>query len=513
MCKTRRIALLFVTLLCLSFVFLTRSALGAAAPVPPAQRATRPAKDAGKESAAPAAKDDAAVVVARIGDYTILRKELEERLVRELRPHEEEFARPPKPVTVEGVLRTMLGEKAMSMEGRNLGYLKDEILSTRIKEMEDGRLAMMVQQSCFPTPPAVDPNQVAALLKQHPQLNREQVTVQLQRQAAIKILDQFYAKLVEKFHLQKVKDNFAPAAQAHERLLRHPAKPREATEYWILNRQVQEELSEQEKNLVLATYDGGKYTLKDWFLLICNIAPPRRPEDLSTPVGVENLLDRALRLPILVAEAKARGYDKDPKLRSEIRQYEDQNLLYKVQEEKTKGMKQPTPEEIKAYFEKDKDRFAQPATVKISQIWCENLEAAKKVKAVLDGGNDFEVAKKVHSLQKEEPPHPVSAVGEGVFWADLWKAEPNQIVGPLRGFYGSGVKWRMVKVLEKTPAKPQAYSEQLANNLKWTLLADQRQQILDEYQDQLLKKYPYEIFGDRIKEIDPLEIATNTQDK
>jgi hypothetical protein len=151
--------------------------------------------------------------------------------------------------------------------------------------------------------------------------------------------------------------------------------------------------------------------------------------------------------------------------------------------------------------------------MKISQIWCENLEAAQKVKAVLDSGNDFETAKKVHSLEKEEPPHAVSAVGEGLFWADLWKAEPNQVVGPLRGFHGSGAKWRMVKVLEKTPAKAQPYSEQLGNSLKWVLLAEQRQRLLDEVQAELLKKYPHEIFGDRIKDMDPLEIATNRQDK
>jgi len=265
--------------------------------------------------------------------------------------------------------------------------------------------------------------------------------------------------------------------------------------------------------LVLARYDGGTFMLRDWFQLLDNIAPPRRPQDLSTPAGIEKLLDGALRLPLLVAEAKARGYDKDEKLRREVRQFEDQQLLDKVQNEKVKGVGEPTAEQVKASFEKDKERFAQAATVKISQIWCENLEAAKKVKTVLEDGAEFETAKKVHSLQKEEPPHVVSAAGEGPFWPELWKADPNRLVGPLRGFYGSGLKWRVVKVLEKTPAKAQPYTEQLANSIKWTLKAEQQQRVLEEYQAELLKKYPYEIFGDRIKNMDPLEIATNREDK
>ena len=111
-------------------------------------------------------------------------------------------------------------------------------------------------------------------------------------------------------------------------------------------------------------------------------------------------------------------------------------------------------------------------------------------------------------------PQVVSSAGEGLFWAELWKAEPNQTVGPVRGFYGSGVKWRIVKVLEKTPAKAQPYSEQLGQHASSGRCSPNRQQqVLDEYQTELLKKYPHEIFSDRIKDLDPLEIATNREDK
>jgi hypothetical protein len=451
-------------------------------------------------------------VVAKIGDLAITRTELEERLVREIRPHEEEFPTESKPVTAEATLRVMLAEKVMSLEGRKLGYLKDEAIHQRIQELEQSRLAMMVQESLFPGPPAVEAAEVDRLLKERPQLSRDQATSLAQRAAALKILNQFYSKLVEKFHLQKARDNFVTAAQIHQRLLLRPVEKRGPGEYWIKNSQVRNELSEQEKNLVLATYEGGQFTLKDWFHAICNMAPPRRPSDLGTPAGVEKLLDSALHLPILVAEARTRGYEKDPKLRAEIRQREDQEMLYKVQEEKLKGAKEPTAEQIKAYFEKNRERFGQAARLKIGQIWCEDLPAAQEIKAALDKGENFEILRKARSLQKQEEPHNVSAVGEGLFWADLWKADPNQTIGPLRGFYGPGVKWRIVRILEKTPAQAQPFSEQLANSVKWTMVSEQRQRLLEEYQKELLAKYPHEIFADRIKGIDPLEIAAGKKD-
>jgi hypothetical protein len=457
--------------------------------------------------------DRSADAVAKIGDYVITRGQLEERLVRAIQPREAEYAEEIKPVTAEAILREMLAEKAMSMEGRQLGYLNDEAIHQRIEELQQGRLAMMVQESLFPEPPSVDAAEVDRLMKERPQLSREQATSFAQRAAGMKIFEQFHSKLVEKFHLKKVQSSFAQAAQIHQRLLERPVTPRGPGEYWIRNSQVRDELSEKDKNLVLATYDGGQYTLKDWFNVICNMAPPRRPGDLSTPAGVERLLDLALRAPILVAEAKVRGYDKDEKLRADIRQREDQELLSKLQEEKTKGVGEPAPEQVKAYFEKNQERFAQPAAVKISQIWCENLQAAQGLQATLDKGEDFETARKAHSIQKEEEPHNVSAIGEGLFWAELWKADPGQMIGPMRGFYSSGVKWRIVKILEKTPAKVQPYSEQVANSVKWAMMGEQRQRVLEDCRTELLAKYPHEIFGDKMQDMDPLEIAMSKGNK
>ncbi len=330
----------------------------------------------------------------------------------------------------------------------------------------------------------------------------------------MRLFEAFYNELTQKFHLKKNSDNFAQAAKIHERLLLRPAKPRGPTETWIGEQQVQNELSDEERNMVLAAYDGGQFTLKDWFLTICNMAPPRRPQDLSTPAGVEKLLNVALRLPLLVAEAKARGLDKDAQAAERRPPVRRPAVALQGSVAEDQGNRRTDGGRDQGLFREE------PGTIRPGghgenqpDLGAQNLEAAQQVKTVLASGNDFETAKKVHSLQKDEPPHMVSAASEGCFWAELCKADPNQVVGPLRGFYGSGLKWRMVKVLEKTPAKAQPYSERLANSIKWTLIADRRQKVLDEYQAELLKKSPPEIFADRIKGLDPLEIATNRPDR
>ena len=490
-----------LSLLLAAFVFETAGITSRSARAGEPSKAPAQAKDPNGKSTEP-------VVVAKIGDSVITRAELEERLVQEIRPREEEDLEDSGPVTAESVLRQMLAEKAMSLEGRRLGYLNDETIRSSINQFEQQQMVgMLVNNYLKENPPATDAAAVARKLKEDPKLTREQAVMLVQRPAAQQILEKFYSQLTAKFQLKKLKENFAETARIHDRLLNRPAQPRGQGESWIKNAQVRNELSEQEKNLVLATYEGGRFTLKDWFEVVCSIVPPRRPADLSTPAGVENLLERALRAPILVAEAKSRGYDKDKKLRSDVRQLEDRRLLYKVQEEKTRDATEPNAAQIRAYFEKNKERFAERAALKVDQIWCADLETARKLKGMLEEKADFTALKKAHSLQKESEPHNVSPVGEGPFWAELWKAEPNQTVGPIRGFYSDGVRWRIVKILEKKPAKVQPYSQSLETRVKWAMLGERGRNALNAYGQQLLGKYPYEIFRDSIAGMDPLEIA------
>jgi len=132
---------------------------------------------------------------------------------------------------------------------------------------------------------------------------------------------------------------------------------------------------------------------------------------------------------------------------------------------------------------------------------------------MLDEGADFQALKMDHSLQKNVEFYSASPGSEGIFWADLWKGEPNQVVGPVPGFYDDGVKWRVVKILEKTPPQAQPFSENLANSIKWLIYGEQRQIALRDYEKELLAKYPHEIFADRIDKLDPIEIAMNRTEK
>lgn len=447
-------------------------------------------------------------IVAKIGDYVITKGELEQRLISELRPDDyDQYSEKEESVDAKTVLMKMIAEKAMVIEARNQGYLKDEQIQASIKRFKErllvnlclGRYFKDKQNEVAVTDAEIDEN-----LKTDPKMDRTRAKALLQRAKGERLFDQYYNQLCKKFHVQKESRNFPKAAQIHQRLLNNPKEPRKM--WWIQNNQIQDDLTSEEKNIVLATYDNGNITLEEWFYTLSDIAPPGRPKDLDTPEGVERLLDRTLTLEVLVAEANSLELDKDKDLVEQLKQREDSMLLGKAIGEKVKGIEDPNDKQIVAYFEKNKNSFGTPNMLKIDLIWCQDHNTAQQVMTELESGKDFNAVKQKYSLQKESQAFYSDPGSEGMFFKDLWKGDPNEIVGPVKGFYQDGVKWRIVKILEKKPAQLKEYTSDMKNNIKYRMLEEQRNTVLAKYRSELLAKYSYEVYAEKIKDIDPLEL-------
>jgi hypothetical protein len=444
-------------------------------------------------------------IVAKIGDDTIIKGELEIRLMMEIRPNPYEPGSQTEIPDAKTVLMKMIAEKAMVIEARKQKSHEEEIVHVVVKQFMEKRLVNLLLGNHIQDKINITNSQIDRKMKSDPKLDREQAEAMLTREKSGELIGQYYDELYKKLHVQKKNDNFYKTAQIHQRLLRNPKEPRKAP--FIRISQIKNELTPEEKDIVLATFDKGKITLKDWFDALCEMSPPSRPRDLHTPQGVERLLERALRMPIFVAEAKSYGFDKDENLLKQVKEYEDNILLNKARRDKIKDIKGPIPDEqILDYFNKNKELFGTQDTLKIDQIWCQDIKTAQKAKTELDKSKDFEAVRKSFSLQEKSFPFDTSLSGEGIFFKDLWNGEPNDVVGPIKGFHRGGIKWRIVKILEKTPASLKEYSDEMKRRIEMKMLEEQRNTTLEKYRKDLLEKYSYEIYADKIKDIDPLDI-------
>jgi len=451
----------------------------------------------------PAAKES--TIVARIAYYTITREELEKRLMTELYPYDyDRYDENDEPADAKTVLLKMVAEKAMIIEARAQGYLEDETIKTSITRFSERKLLNLLLQKHVEGKINVTEDEVTKVMQTNPKLDKERAKATVEGAKARVLLDQYYKQIYDKSGVKKLSQNYPKVIQIHERLLLHPKQSRKVS--FIRTSQIREELSEQEKNVVLAQHNSGKVTLKDWFVALCDIVPPRRPRNLNTPKGVDELLERALRTPLLVSEAKSLRLDRDKDFVKQVRDYEDRRLLSEAMSAKRKELRVPTTEQVIADCAKNKESFGTPKSLKIDMIWCQDLKTAKQVKTALESGKDFEEVRKQYSLEKEGKAFTTHPASEGLFWKDLWAGEPNQIIGPVKGFFRQGISWRIVKILEKTPDKEQPYSSNIEQQVKNRMMSEQHKILIDLYGEELLKKYPYQIYPDSIKDIDPLDI-------
>jgi hypothetical protein len=467
----------------------------------------KPEAEGQKSSEQPVAKPDdvESIIVARIGDYAITKAELENKLLMELRPRDYEiYNEEAEPADANTVLMEMVAEKAMMMEARAQGYLEDEQIHASIKRSSEKKLVNVLLQKHLQGKITVTEDEIKQKMQADPKLDEAKAKTALERAKSRGILNQYYRQIYQKSNVKKSRENFARVTQIHQRLLYNPKQPRKVP--FVRSSQVKDELTAEERSIVLAEYNRGKITLQDWFATLCEIVPPRRPRDLGTTKGVEKLLEGALRMPLMVSEAKSLGLDKDKELLKQVREYEDSRLLSKAKVTKQREVKEPTNEQMLAYFGQNKETFGTSKSLKIDLISCEDLPTARKAKAELDSGKDFELVRQKYSLDKKGKPFNTRPTSEGLFWKDLWAANPNEIVGPVKGFHREGIKWRIVKILEKKPGEAKEYSSDMDMQIKRTMMTEQRKTLLAKYGQELLKKYPYKIYADKIKDIDPLDI-------
>ena len=466
------------------------------------QETSSPAAPEKPKTFSPSASfSDSPDVIAKIGDYVITNGDLAARLMREIIPQPDYWGESKiyQPIDSRTILMKMLAEDAMLMRARKFNYQDNEEVRDSITILKYEKLPALVLDDYLRDKIKITDEEIEGKIKADPNLDRNQAKQTLEGAKARELIDQFYDKLYKEHKFQKVSTNFPRAAEIYQRLLSESAVAYSGR--FVRVKQTRQ-LPPEEKNLVLMTCDNGQVTLKDLLLALCEISPPSRPANLNTPEGIDSFLSNDFKAPVFVSGACARGLDRKKDFLSQIKNREDIYLFNRVITEKYKGVPEPKdPYEITGYYEKHKKEFGTPDKLRIDQIWCENLDAARKAKDELSKGVDFESVKEEYSLDKTSGPVDVYPGTEGMFFGYLWKGEPNRIGGPVKGFYKEMLKWRIVKILSKQPGKIKEYNGSMEKEVKNKLWADRREAVLERYRQMILAEYPYQIYEERIKDI------------
>lgn len=164
---------------------------------------------------------------------------------------------------------------------------------------------------------------------------------------------------------------------------------------------------------------------------------------------------------------------------------------------KTKKLLQPrisiTEDEMKAYFEENKQDFAQEKQVKARHILVENEEKAKEIIAKLRNGDDFAELAKKYSIDPatKENGGDLGFFGKGDMVKEFedvaFSLKVGEISSPVKTQYG----YHIIKVEEKKEAQEADY-EKSKDKIKDILFNQKVQQEYDPWMQELYKQYNVE---------------------
>lgn len=222
----------------------------------------------------------------------------------------------------------------------------------------------------------------------------------------------------------------------------------------------------------------------------------RQPTDAE----MLGLVRQQLRETVLYREAISMGLDKDDTI---IRRRLAQKLEFLAQD--LIQPKPPTDEELKAWFDKNIDRYRLPELITFTHVFLDpdkrndqTLADAEKLKAELIAkatvpGESSELGDTfmLQSYYPERDEADISKLFGGEFARSIMDLEPEKWHGPVLSGYGTHLVY--VHALQKFP--PPTF-EQVSVRLAEDWTNEKRAEFNDEYIESLLKRYTVVIEGE-----------------
>ena len=148
------------------------------------------------------------------------------------------------------------------------------------------------------------------------------------------------------------------------------------------------------ENKVLAEVNGKEIRLSDVYELMQGMDDRER---FNNNEGINILADELINQELLLEDAKAKKYDQDEEFAKELEVVKNNMLknyaMHKVFESVT-----ITDEELKEYYENNKETLFSPVTYTASHILVEDEKEADKIYEEIKDGKDFAKAAEEYSL-------------------------------------------------------------------------------------------------------------------
>jgi peptidyl-prolyl cis-trans isomerase C len=256
----------------------------------------------------------------------------------------------------------------------------------------------------------------------------------------------------------------------------------------------------EEGGKVLATIDGEKITIEEFNKELDRI-PANMKMLVLTQSGKQSFLDRYIVKRLLMEEAKKENIEKDKDFQDRLTDIREQLLIESLLKKKVTTNINPSEEQLKDYYEKNKEKFKTGQEVDTRQILVKTEKEAKEIRAKLDKGEDFADLAKKFSID----PSAKSTGGAIGFHAKgtllpeyeavaFKLAKVGQISPPVKTQLG-------YHIIQLQGMKPPAYTpyEEVKEFIKQRIVQESQNDVLEKYVTDLKAKAKITINAELLK--------------
>jgi len=258
----------------------------------------------------------------------------------------------------------------------------------------------------------------------------------------------------------------------------------------------------EQKGPYLAKIDNMTITQAD-FDREFKALPDYAQQIFTDASGREKFLNEIVNKELLYKEAKKKGFDKSPDFNKKMEEFKKLTLISEVFEKEIMAKAKVSDQDIKDYYDKNKDSFVIATEIRASHILVKTEEDAQKVLARLKKGEKFEAIAKAVSLDTASAKNggDIGFFKKGQMVPEFERAAASLKVGEISMPVKTQFGVHIIKVTDKKTGAPIEF-EKVRDLISQKLSGEKQKEAFDAYIAELKKTSKVEINKDALPKLD-----------
>jgi peptidyl-prolyl cis-trans isomerase C len=269
-----------------------------------------------------------------------------------------------------------------------------------------------------------------------------------------------------------------------------------------------EKVDSKKEGKTLAEVNGAVVTVADFKAEVENLPPYLKPM-AQTDEGKKELLDSMIVRALILDQAKKDGVDKSAEVETRLEDLKKRVVVEAFLKNKLEQDVKISDAEMRAFYDKNMEKFKSPDQVKASHILVKSEKEAQDILAQLKkGGNFEELAKKSSTDASAAKGGDLGWFSKGSMVPEFEKVAFSLKEGQLSEIVKTQYGFHIIKMTGKRPAGVRTF-EEVQEQIKAALLPGKQQEFFQKIKDDLKKTAKISIKEDVLKDMDgrPVEPA------